>query len=253
MFSIICIIIILYYLLYLNGMNIDYNSNLDINYLKLKNKKDKLEYVYIKSNNNSNITILYFQGYLETIKINFGLNKVKYLNKDYNVISYNYSKNKNNILSESKNFIQFILSKNGLNINPNNLILFGKSYGCYLTLEINKYLYMNKIKIYKIILESPFYSLSLNKFSNNILEKITNIKNIKNILYNLQFINTDILILYGIHDVIINIKQIKDIINLLKKINKKKYLHYIISKNSGHNNILQNKNNKQKLKEFINK
>lgn len=240
-------IIFFYYLHLTNNINIDiikYKNN-NIKFININNK---FNIKYIHLNPHTKKTILYCQGYLENINLNFGLNKIKYLIthfKNYGIISFNYD---NDIVNSSIAFFKYVISPNGLNINPNNIILYGKSMGSIITLKINKYLYKNNSLPCKIILESPLFKVS--PFIDYFLKK-NNINFLQELLIDIQYINVYTLILFGDKDFIIRDEQKNKIINTFNKYNKNNFLKFIILKNFGHNNLLFNKCIKYNLNLFI--
>jgi pimeloyl-ACP methyl ester carboxylesterase len=273
---ILILLIFYYYIIYQNGIIINSNkffrNNILKNYKKYKykihiNNNEYIIFWYYKSNkNNNNKTILYFFGYLESYSLNFTPNKINlFTNNLYNLdfIIFDYrgigeSKgkyNEKNMLNDGLYIIDYLLNNKKFNLNINNLILYGYSIGSISVLFLNKILVQNNLKPNKIILEAPLYTFSLNNLFNKLIKYFINYDLNFNILENLKYIKSPILILHGNKDTIISYNQSKDIIQLLiklNKLNKKKInIQYLFLQNAGHNNLLKFKKTQSILFNFI--
>jgi len=260
---IIILIILYFYFIYQNGILLNTNKFNTFEHgkkYKFKipiNKDEYLIFWYYKNNNNNinNKTIIYFSGYFESYNLYFTPNRIKLFTNepfnlnfiicDYRGMGLSKGKyNESNMLQDGIYLINYLINNKEnkiLNINISDIILYGYSISTITILHINKYLFLYNLKPYKIILEAPLYIFSSNKLINKLIKKYIKYEFKSNIINNIHFINSPILILHGYNDSIISYKQSIFIIKNIQNNNKiNQYLYYVLIKNSGHHNILKN-------------
>lgn len=219
------------------------NFNKDVNLMEyiIRSETSFLDTLLIKPNNSpyKNKLIIYFHGNAGNINsvVHSGELK-KLLSFDCSILIFDYRgfgrstgfSNENSIIYDSQVVYEFAL--NYLNFEPNNIMFFGNSLGCYIaSTTINQIISLNLQPPKCLVLQNPFSSIFdiaydlYDLMAYLIPIKMDNIVSIQNILkYDDKF---KIFVLHSPYDEFINIKH-------SQKICDKNYLD-LIPINGSHN------------------